>query len=222
MSLAAALSNQDLALRCAAETERFTRHQGSDPQFCFELFRRGLAAASEEAFTLVYRVFETRVLNWVYSHSRFLQTDESAEFFARTAMSNFYFALRGPRFEQFATLAQVLSYLKLCVHTAITQYIRDTRPGAVEPLGERDASTEADLAAGAEIAELWEYIRSRLPDERSRLLAFLAFVQDLAPRQIVAAYPHIWDTERQATIELYRIRRMLREDSELARRMYEA
>ena len=126
----AALSIDELAQRCAAETDKFTRRETSDPQFCFELLRRALAEESGEAFTRVVQVYERQLIAWVYSHSRFQYTGESAEFFAGAALRQFYFALRGAKFGRFPSLAQVLAYLKLCVHTAIAQYIRDQQPAA--------------------------------------------------------------------------------------------
>jgi hypothetical protein len=76
-----------------------------------------------------------------------------------------------------------------------------------------------DLGTRAEAAELWAYICDLLPDERDRLLARYAFVLDLKPRQIVELYPARWAGEREVTVALYRIRRLLRADAELRQRM---
>ncbi|MFN8568034.1 MAG: hypothetical protein U0Z44_11075 [Kouleothrix sp.] len=55
-----------------------------------------------------------------------------------------------------------------------------------------------------------------LPDPRDRLLAHCAFAQGLRPREIVQAYRRArWNNERAVSIDLYRIRRMLRGDAEL-------
>src|SRR5262245_21445236 len=116
MSLAASLSVERLAQRCVEETEKFNRRQSNDPQFCFELLRRALAEGVAEALTYAYRIYERQSLKWVYNHSGFAETGESADYFARSALSAFYFALRGPKFARFPSLQQVLAYLKLCVH----------------------------------------------------------------------------------------------------------
>src|SRR5262245_65624709 len=81
MSEVYSLSIDDLAQRCAAETENFSRRRDSDPRFCFELLRRALVENISEAFTRIYQIYERQVLGWVYSHSRFQQTAESADFF---------------------------------------------------------------------------------------------------------------------------------------------
>ncbi|HEU5101265.1 MAG TPA: hypothetical protein VFU22_19715 [Roseiflexaceae bacterium] len=218
MSLADSLSLDELAQRCASETEKFNRRASSDSQFCFELLRRALADGVADAFTRVYQIYERQVLVWVYSHSGFVRSGESADFFVSAAWSTFYFALRGPKFGGFPSLPQVLAYLKLCVHTAIAQYLRDQQPAPTTPLDEApDASHAPDLAARIAAADLWRQIERLLPDPRDRLLARCSFVEDLKPRQIVKAYPSRWKDEREVSVELYRIRRLLRNDPELRR-----
>ena len=213
------LSVDALAQRCAEETDKFNHRQPNDAQFCFELLRRALGEGSSEAFTRVYQVYERQVLAWVYSHSRFVQTGEDAEFFAGAALRTFYFALRGPKFDKFPSLPQVLSYLKLCVHTAIAQYIRDQQPAATMPIDDvGELAHTPDLGTRADAADLWSHICQLLPDERDRTLARYAFMQDLKPRQIVSAYPTEWRDEREISVALYRIRRTLRNDPELGSR----
>lgn len=216
---AARMSVDALAQRCAEETDKFTRRQSNDSQFCFELLRRALAEGSAEAFTHVYQVYERQVLNWVYSHSRFEQTGESADYFAGAALRQFYFALRGPKFDKFPSLPQVLAYLKLCVHTAIAQYVRDQQPAPTMPLDDvGEVAHTPDLGTRTDAAELWAYICRLLPDERDRALARCVFIQDLKPRQIITTYPAQWRDEREISVALYRIRRTLRNDEELSRR----
>jgi hypothetical protein len=215
---AGALSVDVLANRCAEETERYRRRQPSDQQFCFELLRRALADGVQEAFARVYSIYERQVLSWVYSHHGFEQTGEEADFFARTALSSFYFALRGPRFARFPALPQALAYLKLCVHTAIAQYLRDQRPADTQPIDtEADAAYSPELGQGAEAAELWAQVCRLLPDERDQLLARFIFIQDLKPRQIVTLAPGRWADEREVTVATYRLRRLLRADPSLRR-----
>ena len=218
MSSAASLTLDELSQRCAGETEKFNRRQANDPQYCFEMLRRALAEGLPEAFTRVYQVYERQVLIWVYGHSRFVQTNEDADYFAGVAWSTFYFALRGPKFAGFSSLPQLLSSLKMCVHSAIAQYLRDQQPGAATPLGDRDDLPHTpDLGTRVDAAEVWACICGLLPDTRDRLLARCVFMQDLKPRQIVQSYPGEWSGEREVSLDLYRIRRILRGSAELRR-----
>lgn len=210
------LSLSELAQRCAEETEKFNRHQANDTQFCFELLRRALAEGQSDAFTLVYQTYERQTLAWVRSHSRFEQTGESAEYFARAALSSFYFALRGEKFARFPALPQVLAYLKLCVHSAIMQYLRAQRTPQLTSLDADDSHGHTpDLGARVGAAEIWERISGLLADARDRLLARCVLLQDLRPRQIVDAFPGRWRDEREISVAIYRIRRTLRNDPEL-------
>ena len=217
MNAISALSTAELAQRCTEETEKFFRQVANDPQFCFELMRRALAEQVADAFTYVYQIYEPHVINWVHRHNRFALTGESAEFFAGAAFRAFYFGLRGPKFERFESLGAVLSYLKACVHTAIAQYLRDEERGHQVPLDETNEPPQVpDLGSRVEAAELWAHICRLLPDERDQLLARCAFVLGLKPREICAAYRSQWSSERDVSVALYRIRRILRSDPEVA------
>lgn len=205
-----------LAQRATQETEKFSRRQPNDQRFAYELIRRALAEKSDDAFAHVYRIYEPQVLGWVYGYSRFVQTDESAEFFVGAALRTFYVALRGEKFARFSSLPQILTYLKMCVHTSIAQYIRDQQTTVSVPLDEiGEVAQTPDLGTRAEASALWTYIATLLPDPRDQLLARCAFIQDLMPRQILAAYPTHWSSEREISVALYRIRRVLRADPQL-------
>jgi hypothetical protein len=216
--MAVSLTVDDLAQRCAEENQKYSRQQESDAQYCFELLRRALLQGISEALTHVLRVFERQVRNWVYRHQRFAQTDESAEYFVNVAFTSFYFALRGPRFEQFSALPQVLRYLKLCVHTAVAQYVRDQASFPVIPLGEVEVVYTTDPDSRISANELWNHICRLLPDEQDRLLADCTFIQQLKPAQIADLYPTHWQNVRAISVALQRIRRILRNDTELRRR----
>lgn len=217
MGLTLGLSVAELAQRCAEETDKFARRLVSDTQFCFELLRRALLEQSDDAFTYVFQVYERSVTNWVYHHSRFALTGESAEFFTGAAFRAFHSALQGPKFERFPTLAAVLSYLKMCVHTAIAQYLRDEARTVTTPLDdEGELAVNQNLGERTDASELWEHICRLLPDERDRLLARCAFALGLKPREICVAYRSQWSSEREVSVALYRIRRILRGDPELA------
>jgi hypothetical protein len=207
-----------LARRCAEETEKYAQREAGDTQFCFELLRRAFGHGSSEAFALMYTIYERRVLAWVYSHTRFTSTGEDAEFFASWAFHTCYRALQGEKFARFPSLAHVLAYLKLCVHTTIAHYLRDQGPTAAVPLDSvAEPAASGDSGAGVEAAELWAHISRLLPVRRDRLLAHCFLVQDLKPRQIIAAYPEQWRDVREVSVAIYRIRQLLRRDPEVCR-----
>lgn len=215
MSAARGLLIDELARLCAAETAKFSQQLASDTQFCFELFRRALADGISEAFTQVYRVYERQVQIWVQRHPQFAFCDEPADYFASLAWARFFQARRGAKFAGFESLPQVLAYLKVCAFSAVALHLRERR----RP-GEAALDTAAELGAapdlGAELLarQIAEHIDALLPEPRDRLLARAAFVEGLRPREIVQLYPG-WKDERAVSVDLYRIRKLLRSDSDL-------
>ncbi|NLE50491.1 MAG: hypothetical protein GX613_03725 [Chloroflexi bacterium] len=207
------LSTDDLSQRCADDTTRFHRQQIRDTEHCFELLRRALAEGRNDAFTRVYQIYEPQVLRWVYQHGRFHETGEGAEYFANQALTSFYFALRGEKFSRFETLAQVLTYLKLCVHSAIAQHLRKEQAVHLADLDANHFSESGvSIADNLQAAELWEHICDLLPDDDDQLLARCVFVQALKPAQVAHGHPDRWRTAREVSVALQRIRRHLRKD----------
>lgn len=213
MTLAQGMSNEDLARLCTIETEKFNRRQSSDAQFCFELFRRALADGVSEAFTLVYRVYERQVQNWVLRHPQFVLAHEPAEYFASQAWSRFFFAVRGAKFANFVALPYILSYLQQCAFTAVTMHLREQQRSQALSLEAQGSLARHDQIEQRILAEeLMQRIAELLPDVRDQLLARCVFVERLKPREIVRDFPGRWKDERAVSVDLYRIRRILRND----------
>lgn len=218
MQAAAELPIDVLAQRCAEETEKYRRQLPSDPQYCFELLRRALADDLPDAFTLIYHVYERQVLAWVYGHTHFAETGESAEYFAGGAMRAFYFSVRGAKFAGFSSLPALLAYLKLCVHTSVMQYLRDQRRLPSTSIDDVIGLSETpDLDEPLQAEDLWAQICQLLPDPHEQLLARCSFIQGLKPREISAAYPAIWSSAREVSVALYRLRSILRNSPQIRR-----
>lgn len=211
------LSLDELAQRCAEETQRYLHQDGSTDRYCLELMRQALFERLSEAFTHIYRVYERLVLHWVYRHPAFEQTGEAAEYFVSQAFSNFYFATRGEKFQQFGSLAQLLTYLKRCVHTSIAQYVRDTAAPPQVDLSETLPSSLTSVEQFVILADIWERIQSLLPAASDQLLVQAVFSQGLKPADMVALHPGHWSDARAVSVDLQRIRRALRKDVELRR-----
>lgn len=216
MAQIALLSLDQLAQHCISETAKYLQRQPSDSRFGFELMRRALSEENHDAFAYVCEIYARQVKAWVHGHTKFIQTQEDADYFVNAAFSAFFCALRGQKFSRFSSLAPVMAYLKACVHSTIMQYLRDqnsSRQVSFEAAGEILGSDCMEERLSS--TEIWEYIATLLPDMRSRKLAYMALVQDLKPRQIVTTMPQEWYTERDVSIALYRIRQLLRNDSRL-------
>ncbi len=214
-----ALSLDHLTQRCAEETHKFHHDQTSDPQFCFELFRRALAEETPDALWRVYEIYERQLYRWVQDVRGFDRISEGPDYFVMDAFSKFYFALRGPRFDGFSELPKLLAYLKMCAHTTVAQYLRDEAGNlgvkSIEDDDVRQASFDPDPTADLMQGEIWACLCELLPEARDQLLARCRFSLEMKPAQIVAQYPQVWRTEREVSTALYRIRQRLRSDPDL-------
>jgi hypothetical protein len=204
----------ELVRHCQEETQKYF-HKGQHVTiYCFELLRLALQVGVSDAFTHVFRNYQPLVRKWVYNHPQFYGTGEAADYFVSAAFSSFYFAVRGERFARFSTLSQLLTYLKRCVHTAIAQYFRGAEPQAALSLDDNNNLLIEPTESYSSLADIWNRITELLPDEVDQLLAHCVFTQNLKPSQIVEIYPH-WQSAREISVQLQRIRRRLREDSTL-------
>lgn len=204
------MSLDSVVAHCTEETHKYWQRLLSDTRYCFELFRRALVEARQEAFTYVYRIYEPQVRAWVYNHSQFNRTDETADYFVSLSFSKLFFALRGEKFNKFSSLGHVLKYLNMCVFTGILEYLR-SQPRDAETLEEESApynpSPSSELAG-----ELQTHINRILEDAQDRLLVHLVYVLNLKPAEIQQQYPDQWDSARAVSVALQRIRRHLRKD----------
>ena len=210
------LSVNELATHCREETAKYRQRRDNDPRFCFELFRLAFAGRDDEAFTEVYRIYLPLVFYWVNRHPSFQSGGDLAEDLASDAVQRFYFAMRRGDFSRFENLPSVLQFLKRCVHTAV-MYPRRKQPVTI-PL-----ATAPHLPSGHnaeyyfQAAETWTLVEELLPEPNDRLLARLAYIQGLKPRDIVEMYPDIWETTESVRVSRYRIGRRLQRNPRLRR-----
>jgi hypothetical protein len=202
----------EVVAHCSENTQKYLRQLVTDARFCFELFRRALLEAQQEAFTHVYRIYEPQVRSWIYRHPGFDSTDETSDYFLSLAFANFYFGLCGEKFNQFSSVAAVLKYLRACVWSCISEYLRGQPPPLLEI---NDELLAEDTPPGTVADELKEHVRRILPDENDLLLFHLAYTFDMKPAEIYRRHPDLWEDVRAVSVALQRIRRHLRKDDQL-------
>jgi len=209
---------EQIALHCHEETRKFTLHTAFVTDYCMELMRRALLRRIPDAFTRLYDIYEPLVRKWVYQHHQFRWTDEDAAYFANAALTQFYFAVSGSKFERFETVAQLLQYLKRCVYTSIAMHVRtaQTQVAAVPlPTDDLAPAMQPSWDANLNAQTLWARVCVLLPDENDQLLARWCFIEDLKPADILREQLGHWDDVRDISVALQRIRRRLRGDEVL-------
>ncbi len=201
-----------LASLCRTETEKFFRKLVNDNRYCFELFCRAYRDLAEDALAHIYTIYLPILYNRAKKHKAFDQSSQEALNFARTALVNFYLAVKGEKFLQmFSSLPQVMGYLNTCVSSEIFQDVR--KHHRETELGE--SSTVASGSSENELKELLGHIHQVLVDEKDRFLFKLRFMLDMKPAEVAERYPDMWESTRDVTVHLYRIRQRLRQNEYL-------
>lgn len=216
------LSLTDLASNCAKETELFFQHRDHDTRYCFELFRRAVCEKDQAAWELIYHQYQSLVTGWVMQHKRFHASGEEAQYFVTGAFGKISTILTAEKFEKFADLQSLLYYLKMCVHSAITDYNRVADHASLHVSLEElqvevkasNPAPEDEVTDRMDNQSFWVWVNERLNDEKERLVMQGVFVLALKPSQLCDQYRNKFaDVE-----EVYRIKQnvlaRLRRDAE--------
>jgi hypothetical protein len=182
---------------CREATDRYFNRLSYDDRSCLELFRRALQEQDQYAWKLVFEQYDSLVLAWVSRHPAYGSADEDQEFFMNRAFANFWRAFnRDPhKFSQFDDLRSLLQYLKLCVFTAVQEYVERKMESSQVSLADHTVdivSEESDpiivmndrMLANA----VWEYVSSALKSEQESIVAREFLLYDMKPREIYARY----------------------------------
>lgn len=197
---------------CYEQTRRFLNRLDHDTRYCFELLRRAYEERLEDALVHVYSVYVPLLSVRARRHSLFTRSSQDSDAFAHLALARFYRSNQQSRFTQkFLHLPAAVSYLYACLHSVIVEDVRDNSV-AVEFLDEYVEVAEVEERSDLGMRELWMHISKIFDDEEDQRLAYLRFVLEMLPAEIVARYPQQWVHERAVSVALQRIRRRLRND----------
>ena len=216
------LSLSDLADSCAQETEFFFQRKEHDTRYCFELFRRAVCENDQSAWEIIYNQYQSLVTGWVKQHRGFEASGEEVQFFVTGAFGKISSILTAEKFDKFSELQSLLSYLKMCVHSVITDYNRVIERAnlqiSIEDLGfeieATESAVEESVSDEIDNQTFWVQINEKLNDEKERLVIQGIFVLALKPRELCDHYKNIF-TEVE---EVYRVKQnvlaRLRRDSD--------
>ena len=209
---------ETLAARCAEETERFFQRQEHDEAPCFELMRRALVERSEAAWEFLYRQYTPLVISWIQEHSQFAACGEDAEYFINESFQRFWRACTAANFDNFPGLRPLLSYLKACVHSTITDHLRTRElqmrlhhPSVdlgvddfIHPtsIGAADVPVEEQVIDQDHRRLLWKLVQQRVVHDQERAVVYHQFIEGWKPREIVARCNGLFADQQ----EVYRVR----------------
>jgi len=207
--MAGGLDVRELARSCREETDRYLRGEPFRESFCFELFRRAIVERDDAAWAGIHAQYAGLARIWLKAR---MDEDEGVN----AAFERFWRALDPAKFARFGSLAAVLNYLKMCVHTTVLDHLRAQRHGALEvdletvqTLQARE-TVEGVVGDKLDAAELWHRVANTLTHERERRVIYLSYAIGLSPREIHARhgeeFPHMDDIYRIKRTAIDRLR----------------
>ncbi|GCE12347.1 RNA polymerase sigma factor [Tengunoibacter tsumagoiensis] len=213
------LSVNELARFCSEETAKFLKQSASNDRFCRELFRRAIIFQDEAAWACLYQQYAPLVLTWIMQHqgSMSILGQEGVSSLVNAVFAKFSQALTPQKVENFSTLAALLKYLKMCVHSVVADEVRTRQARhyeeTLEGIEQEPASDDPAEAVIAHLSaqDLWQAIQEELHSEDERLLVYLAYVQGMKPGEISmqqqSFFPSVDDVYRIKRNVLERLRR---------------
>jgi hypothetical protein len=217
------LSINELARCCSEETTKFLKQNVSNDRYCLELFRRAIVARDDAAWASIYQQYAPLVLTWITQHQSatpLLGQDGSAPL-VNAAFAKFSQALTPAKMANFDSLAAVLKYLKMCVHSVVADEVRARQSRqyeeALDAIEHEPASTDPadDVISAISAQGLWQIIFEELNGEDERLLIYLAYVQGMKPSEICSQHRQFFPT----VDDVYRIKRNVLERLRRNRRL---
>jgi hypothetical protein len=161
------------------------------------------------AWEVMQERFHDMLLGWVYAHPmrdiacRF----ESEENYVAQTFARFWLATAGNQQVEFQSVAAVLRYLRMSLHSVILDaLLAYSRPKEV-PLPVYGDPEEPFVEDTYEAHGVWETILNLLPDKRDQRVAYLLFHCGLKPREVMRFRPQ----EFSDVQEIYRRRRNIME-----------
>jgi RNA polymerase sigma factor (sigma-70 family) len=217
------LTINELARCCSEETNKFLKQSVSNDRFCLELFRRAIVARNDDAWASIYQQYAPLVLTWVTQHQSAtpLLGQEGSAPLVNAAFAKFSQALTPAKMSNFDSLAAILKYLKMCVHSVVADEVRSRQARQYEEtldsIEQEPASDDPadDVVANISAQSLWQVIQEELNGEDERVLLYLAYVHGMKPGEISSQHSKLFPT----VDDVYRIKRNVLERLRRNRRL---
>jgi hypothetical protein len=216
-------SLQELAQSCSEETNKFLKQSPSNDRYCLELFRRAIIKRDEGAWSYIYQQYAPLVLTWVTQHqsaASLLGQDGSGPL-VNAAFAKFAQALTPVKISNFETLAAILKYLKMCVHSVVADEVRARQARqyeeTLESIEHEPASDDPaeEVVASLSARDIWQLIQEEVHSEDERVLIYLAYVLGMKPGEISSQQPRYFPS----VDDVYRIKRNVLERLRRNRRL---
>jgi hypothetical protein len=204
--------------RCSEETAKWQRRLAQDTRYCFELFRRGIGDGMADALLQIYALYVPLLARRAERHPAISAVNEDTQHLARIALAHFCKSCMQKGFlTRFIEFKPMMNYLIACLHTAIMEHLWTTRREI--PVLDEDITLStlpgSPTDDDARSTDTWRALGRIIQNPQDEQLAYLRFVLGIKPKEIIRLYPQVWESEREVSVALQRIRRKLLRASDL-------
>jgi len=213
------LELSDLRKHCEEEINLYFQGQDIDARHCHELFRRCLQERDQNAWEQAYTLFEPQIFRWVRSHRLFLDSGEEVSYFVNRALEKMWSAIPPDKFARYTSLKHLLSYLKMCVGSAVVDHYRKQERSrlGIEKLRDHIETNAMPRKLHTEDSELWQMLDQMMKNKNERMVLYASFVLGLKPKEIDVEFSGIFSSVK----EIYRVKEnilsRLRRDHDLVK-----
>jgi DNA-directed RNA polymerase specialized sigma24 family protein len=198
------MSLEALRDRSALEMRKFRRKEPNDDQYCLEIFRRAMVQLDEQAWNIVYALFQESVRQWFRSDANRTAAlrHEDEQNYIDDTFKRFWQSVKAQHLE-FPSLSSALRYLRLCLNSVIIDTLRAYARKEVLALPEPGSPDELLCEDRYHEDEWWPVIETLLCNERERRVIYLLYHCGFKPREIIQRCPGEFANEQ----EIYRLKR---------------
>ncbi len=186
------------ALRAPAQSSPV----GHESEACLELFRRAIKERDEEAWNFIMAQYSRIVFSWVSRNPSYYLTGESVEDFAQDAFLRMWRHLTPDKFDNLSELRSLLAYLKMCVNSAIVDFMRRQNEPTEELQETMPGPEDTSAAENLDRAQLWQMVAGLVQNDKEWLVVRGLFVWGYKPNELCTKY----DTVFRDVKEVYSIR----------------
>jgi RNA polymerase sigma factor (sigma-70 family) len=199
-------SPAQLAAHC-----RNIQPDASHEPFCFELFRRAIVEGCSLSWHYLHNQYYSLVRYWV---SRRAPSDsDTIDDLTQDAFAAFWRFYTPDKLARADGLGDILSYLKSCAASAVSQARRKAEHRVLEAEWDEQTvdacvstrSAEASALQQVAAQRLWTVVAACCNDERERLVARLIFRAGIKPRHVAEQFPDLFPD----VSDVYRVKRNL-------------